>query len=138
MINSMADIGEGYIVVRVSTARGAIPLAGAEVIIRESQSNDSDVLANMLTADSGLTGRVALKAPLGGLSMVPGSEKPFETYNIEVRAHGYFSQYYNDVAVFDGITSYQSAIMIPLLENGNQENFTHDPTIGYERINKAL
>lgn len=122
-----SGIGEGYIVVRVSTARGAIPLAGAEVIIRQSDlGNNTDILASMLSSNSGLTARVALPAPSRELSGSPGNIKPFSTYNIEVRADGYFTQNYNEVAVFDGITSYQNAILIPLPDNVKPDSHTFD------------
>ena len=120
-------MGEGYIVVRVSTARGAIPLAGAEVIIRQNKlSDDADIIASMLSSNSGLTARIALPAPSKALSESPGNDKPYSTYNVEVRADGYFTQLYNEIAVFDGITSYQNAILVPLPDNVKKDNFTPD------------
>ena len=135
MNDQQTNIGEGYIVVRVSTARGAIPIANAEVVIRKSLSSESDILINMLSSNSGLTKKVPLPAPPRSLSEVPGNIKPFATYNIEVRADGYAPQYYNEVAVFDGITSYQNAILIPLSDNINTDNLTYDPSRTVETTN---
>ena len=127
MNDQIIDTNEGYIVVRVSTARGAIPIEGAEVIIRKSLSSESDILISMLSSNSGLTKRVALPAPPRSSSGSPGNANPFATYNIEVRADGYAPQYYNNIAVFEGITSYQNAILIPLSDNINTDNLTYDP-----------
>ena len=134
-----SGIGEGYIVVRVSTARGAIPLAGAEVIVRQNElENSTDILASMLSSNSGLTARIALPAPSRKLSESPGNAKPFATYNIEVRADGYFTQNYNEVAVFDGITSYQNAILIPLPDNAKTDNYTFDERDGVDVLPPLL
>lgn len=134
MNNTYNDTGEGYMIVRVSTARGAIPVSGAEVIIRKSDAAESDVIVSMLSTNSGLTSRVPLPAPPRSLSETPGNARPFATYNIEVRADGYADQYYNEVPIFDGITSYQNAILIPLSDNVNTDNFTYDASGGVESI----
>ena len=131
---SNPNIGEGYLVVRVSTARGAIPIEGAEVIIRKSSSNDSDIIASMVSSNAGLTPHTSLPAPPRLLSESPGNIKPFATYNIEVRADGYSMQYYNEVPIFDGITSYQNAILVPLPDNINSDNHTYDSSKGFESL----
>lgn len=126
------DVGEGYLVVRVSTARGAIPIEGAEVIIRKSDLNDSDIIYSLISSNAGLTPYITLPAPPKSLSRSPNNPKPFATYNIEVRADGYSMQYYNEVPVFDGITSYQNAILVPLPDNVNTDNYTYDFSKGFE------
>ena len=131
---SNPNTGKGYLVVRVSTARGAIPVEGAEVIIRKSNSNDSDIIASIITSNAGLTSHISLPAPPRSLSEVPGNIKPFATYNIEVRADGYSMQYYNEVPIFDGITSYQNAILIPLPDNINSDNSTYDSSKGFNSL----
>lgn len=129
-----SGMGEGYIVVRVSTARGAVPLEGAEVIIRKSESNDSEAIVSMISNNAGLTSITPLSAPPRSLSESPGNIKPFATYNIDVRADGYSTQYYNEVPIFDGITSYQNAILIPLPDNINSDNYTYDFSKGFDSI----
>ena len=131
-----SDFGEGYLIVRVSTARGAIPVEGAEVIIRKSDASDSDIIASMISSNSGLTSSTSLPAPPRALSESPGSIKPFATYNIEIRANGYSAQYYNEVPIFDGITSYQNAILIPLPDNVNTDNYTYDSTKGFDSMQR--
>ena len=129
-----SGMGEGYIVVRVSTARGAVPLEGAEVIIRKSESNDSEAIVSMISNNAGLTSITPLPAPPRSLSESPGNIKPFATYNIAVRADGYSTQYYNEVPIFDSITSYQNAILIPLPDNVNSDNYTYDFSKGFDSI----
>lgn len=131
---SNPNIGEGYLVVRVSTARGAIPVEGAEVIVRKSDLNDSDIIVSMISSNAGLTPHISLPAPPRALSESPGNIKPFSTYNIEVRADGYSMQHYNEVPIFDGITSYQNAILIPLPDNINSDNSTYDSSKGFESL----
>ena len=53
---------EGFLKVKVSTARGAIPLQGAKVAVRGTTADDSGIIA-LLTTDQGLTPTIALPAP---------------------------------------------------------------------------
>ena len=67
MNNQEMNTGYGYIIVRVSTARGAIPLEGATVTVRnydpEFEVGRGDIIAVYTTNSSGLTERFALPAP---------------------------------------------------------------------------
>ena len=69
--------GYGYMIVRVTTARGAIPIEGALVSVNnydpEFESGRGDVIAMYTSGASGLTERFALPAPPRSLSMSPGS-----------------------------------------------------------------
>ena len=42
MDNSKENMGKGYLVVRVSAASGAIPLAGARVTVRGGEPDNSE------------------------------------------------------------------------------------------------
>ena len=141
-MNNQQNIGYGYMIVRVTTARGAIPLEGATVTISnyapEFEDGRGDVIAVYTTNSSGLTERFALPAPPRALSMSPGNGKSYETYNISVSKDGYFQQYYINAPVFEGITSIQNADMIPLSDNGQTDNFTTEGNIFFETENGAL
>lgn len=113
----------GYLVVRVSTARGAVPVAGAEVILRGAEQDNSDIMYSAITSNVGLTPVIILPSPPRSTSESPGQEHPFSKYNIEVRAEGYGPQNYNNVEVFEGITSYQNVVLIPLSDNQAPDNF---------------
>ena len=134
--------GLGYMIVRVSTARGAIPLEGATVTVSnyapEFESGRGDVIAVHTTDRSGITPKIALKAPPRSLSMSPGNGKSYQTYNVSVAKDGYFSQNYINAPIFDGITSIQTADMIPLPDNGQTDNFDPDANRFFETENPSL
>ena len=134
--------GLGYMIVRVTTARGAIPLEGAIVTVSdyapEFESGRGDVIAVYKTDRSGITEKFALPAPPRALSMSPGNGKSYKTYNLSVRKEGYYSQNYINAPIFDGITSIQSADMIPLSDNGQSDNFDPDSNRFFEFENPDL
>ena len=134
--------GYGYMIVRVTTARGAIPLQNAIVTVHrgdpEFESGRGDVIAVYTTNASGLTERFALPAPPRELSTSPGNGKSYESYNLSVTRKGFYQQYYSNVPIFEGITAIQNAYMIPLPDNGQTDNFTLEDNIFFEGENPAL
>ena len=114
--------GRGYLIVHVTTARGAIPLEGAQVTVRdyapEFTEPRGDVLYAMVSGRDGNTERIALPAPAKGDSLAPGNGRPFSVYNLEVQLEGYRGQSYFALPIFEGITAIQPVDMIPLSENG--------------------
>lgn len=114
----------GYLIVKVSTARGALPLDNASVNIRGSEAENSDIILSLTTNSSGLTEKAALPAPPKILSESPGIIIPYSLYDIDVFKEGYTPLHFTDVAVFDSVTSIQPAIMIPLADNVYTDNFT--------------
>ena len=134
--------GYGYMIVRVTTARGAIPLEGAIVSVHnydpEFEVGRGDVISVHKTNSSGLTDRISLPAPPRELSQSPGNEKSYESYNLYVSLPGYYKKEYVSVPVFEGITAIQNVDMIPLPDNGQTENFTVDDSIIFENENPRL
>ncbi len=121
----MSTMGTGYLIVQVSTARGAIPLEGARVDIRTYESettSDSDtradVVASLVSGRDGNTARIPLSAPPKAMSERAGNGTPYALYQAEVSLEGYYDQTYIGIPIFDGITAIQPAILIPLPENG--------------------
>lgn len=113
----------GYLVVKVSTARGAIPLSGATVIIRAEEEGRTDVLYSLTTDESGQTPKVSLPTPSRASSEAPGSARPFATYSIDVAMSGYLPQSFLGVPVFSSVLSIQPAVMIPAPENSSEERY---------------
>ena len=109
--------GTGYITVRVATALGAVPIAGATVIITPGEFGESDIFIVRTTDAGGLTERIALKTVERENSGSPNGYRAYSTYNITVSAEGYYPKTYINVAVFDGITAMQSAFLTPLAAN---------------------
>ena len=134
--------GYGYMIVRVTTARGAIPLADAKVAVYDYSleffDGRGDVIAVKTTNSSGLTDRFALAAPPRALSMSPGNGRSYSTYNITVSKDGYNQQTYINVPVFEGITAIQSADLIPLSENGQTDRYDPRSNIFFETENADL
>ncbi len=117
--------GRGYLIVPVSTAGGAVPLAGARVDIRaydaelgSDPATRGDVIASLVTDRDGKTPRVALPAPPREESETPNGKTPYAFYQAEVFLEGYYRQSYIAIPIFDGITAVQPAVLIPLPENG--------------------
>lgn len=141
MNNDRSD-GYGYMIVRVTTARGAIPLEGATVTVHnyypEFENGRGDIIAVYDTDASGLTKRFQLSAPPRTLSMSPGNGRSYETYGISVTKEGYYKQYYINAPVFEGITSVQNADMIPLADNGQIDNYTANGDIFFETEDPLL
>lgn len=107
----------GYLVVRVSTARGAIPLENAAVSIRGSTPESSGIIHSMTTDRDGLTKKISLPAPALALSGSPGNPQPFSTWNIDVFRDGYVPVRFQNVPVYSSIVSVQPAVLVPISEN---------------------
>lgn len=136
--NSSQLTGEGYLRVRVSTARGAIPLPDAIVNISSSDKDNSGILASAVTDADGLTPKISLPAPPRQNSQQPNTANPYSNYNIEVALPGFYSQFYTNVPVFDGIAAIQSAELKPLAKNGNTDNYTYQNILYFEGENTNL
>ena len=121
---------QGYLIVHVTTARGAIPLEGVRVQIRDYPQAETagrgDVIATLISGRDGNTPPLSLPAPPRANSQQPSNKKPYEPYHIEVSLEGFFKQSYANVPIFDGIAAIQPADLIPLPENGRTDSRTPD------------
>ena len=142
MNNQEMSTGYGYMIVRVSTARGAIPLENATVTVSnydpEFEGGRGDIISVYATNRSGLTDRFALPAPPRELSMSPGNGKSYQSYNLTVTKEGYADQQYINVPVFEGITAVQNADLIPLPENGQTDRYQYGAEQFFESENPKL
>lgn len=124
-MNRQENESFGYLTVRVSTARGAIPLENATVSIKSSSAEYSGILYSFESNEDGLTPRVALPAPDRAASLSPDasgkgeneSSAPYSLWSIDVFREGFLPAKYINVAVYSGVTSVQSAELIPIPEN---------------------
>ena len=131
--------GLGKLVFQITTAGGAIPLEGAEIILREfrskSDGNGGDVVAVLYSGADGKTEVLPHPAPARSLSREPardGAPVPYALYNADVNLDNYYTQSYIRIPVFDGITSIQRASLIPLPENGYSQGLRPDSEKFYE------
>lgn len=107
----------GYLIVRASTASGAIPVEGVTVIVQGRDDENSNVFLSLITDRDGLTQKITLPTVSRDESLTPSANiKPYSLYNIEVYKDGYYPQHYSGVAIFEGITAVQNARIIPLSE----------------------
>ncbi len=113
---SKEEQSTGYLIVRVSTARGAVPLEGATVTIRGGEQEDSAILYSLVSDRDGLCPRVSLPTPPLKNSEAPNSGIPYSLWNIDVFLEEYAPASYQNVPVYSGVTSVQPAVLIPLPE----------------------
>ena len=109
--NTLSEIG--YLVVRVTTALGAIPLESASVTVRGTDGENEEIIYSLVTDSDGKTERVALPAPPRTNSETPYNDKPYALYGVDIFADGYIPLHLNEIPVFSSVTSIQPAIMIP-------------------------
>ena len=125
-----APTGTGYLVMHVTTARGAIPLEGAQVSIRTylpgKEPDRGDLIATLVSGRDGNTPTIPLSAPPKSNSQKPGGQPPYSSYIAEISLEGFYEQSYTGIPIFDGITAIQPVEMIPLPENGQTDSFTPD------------
>ena len=114
---SQSSLELGYLVVRVSTALGAIPLENATVNIRRNTEESSGTVYSLLSDRDGLTQKVSLPAPSRALSAHPGEEVPFSSWNIDVFKDGYVPVSFQNVPVYSSVVSVQPAVLVPISEN---------------------
>ena len=112
--------GTGYLIVHVTTARGAIPLEGALITIREYTDEEPPQGALVATLVSGADGNTEL-LPLPthpkSESLSSGVAKPYSTYVAEVRLEGFSDQTFIGIPIFDGIVAIQPVNLVPLPES---------------------
>lgn len=111
----------GYIQVRVTTARTAIPVEGAYVTITSAAGENETVHFVALTDEDGLTPVFPIPAVSGQLSLEPGNPHPYTTYDVMVSAPGYFRVHNKDLPMFGGIHAVQPVELIPLPEGSDGE-----------------
>lgn len=113
----------GYLIVNVSTARGAIPLRDATVTVYYDEPGSTGVHSVLTTDMSGKTDKIALPAPERALSESPGNDRPYATYTVVAEKDGYYTVTGTAVPIFAGITSIQPIEMLPLAEYNSDEVF---------------
>lgn len=115
-MNNASTDAVGYLIVKVSTARGAIPLENATVSVKGSSIDSSGIIYSLETDSSGLTPRLPLPTPQKSLSQAPNLGVPFSLWNVDVYCKGFISAKFLNVPVYPEVTSVQNAELIPLTE----------------------
>ena len=142
--HSLPD-GTGYLILHVTTAGGAIPLEGVKINVNRYEDeaasdpkNRGDTVASPVSGRDGNTVRIPLSAPPKILSESPGNPSPYALYSVDAVLDGYYAQSYAGIPIFDGVTSIQPIVLIPLPENGTQGIPREDSIRYFEGINANL
>ena len=107
----------GYIVVIVKTAGGALPVENAVVTVKDSVGS---LIAVFFTDRDGRTPKLKVLAPPLVNSEFPGAPSPpYFNYNIDTDKEGYVSVRNTNVPVYPGITSIQSVELITKSEGSS-------------------
>ena len=114
-------IGEGYLIMNVSSASGALPIKDARIHIRGSDIQNKDTEYSLITNESGLSEKISLKTPSRSISLSPGNPNGYAKYTATVTKDGYYTQRFINLPVFDGITSIQPVLLVPLAPYNTEE-----------------
>ncbi len=118
--------GGGSLEFRVFTAREAMPIENASIVVSARINGDDREMFSARTNSSGETDAKTLPAPLKSLSQnSENTVQPFSLYDASVEKEGYIRVVLRDIPIFDGIRSIQSVAMIPEFQS---ENNTEDIT----------
>ena len=118
------NTGRGTMSFRVYTAREALPVIGAKVIITKQIGGEMHTFSVLTTDMSGQTAPITLPAPEKNLSLDSGNKiQPFSLYDAVITKNGYAAIRYTGIPVFDGVNSVQRAAMVPT-EEQMTENIT--------------
>ncbi len=105
--------GVGTLVAAVTTAREALPVAGADVMLSRRDAQGTHLLYFLETDRSGRTPVMQLPAPAASQSESPGSAAPYAVYDLRVFADGYVPAVRTDVRVFGGTAGTIPITLIP-------------------------
>lgn len=117
-LQEFTDINErrGTARFRTYTARGALPVAGATIIVFRQIGGQRHVFYTLTTDESGQTPIISLPAPPKELSESPDSPiTPYATYDAQVNAAGYDEVIIRSMPIFDGVLSVQRIALVPAL-----------------------
>lgn len=117
------EMSLGYLKAFVTTARGALPIANAQVIVTRLIDDDELLEQAARTDMSGYSPLFTLPAVSGIYSLSPESIAPFTYYNMYVRADGFYPVLLREIPMYGGITAVQPVDLIPVAEgdDGNRE-----------------
>lgn len=117
-LQEFTDVNErrGTARFRTYTARGALPVKGARLIVSREIGGKRHVFYTLTTDESGLTPIISLPAPPKELSESPDSPvTPYATYDVQVNAAGYDEVLIRSIPIFDGVQSVQRIALVPAL-----------------------
>ena len=120
-------ICDATLIFQLSTARSALPVQGASVLVTDPITGRN---TRLTTDQSGRTHVLCVTAPPLSWSQSPGNDgRPYNIYHADIRAEGYVPVRLTGIQVFAGQQSLQMVEMIPC-EGGKSMTNTPEETIG--------
>ena len=120
-------ICDATLIFQLSTARSALPVQGASVLVTDPITGRN---TRLTTDQSGRTRVLCVTAPPLSWSQTPGSDgRPYSIYHADIRAEGYIPVRLTGIQVFAGQQSLQTVEMVPC-EVGKSMTNTPEETIG--------
>ena len=121
MDNTTGEKYYGKLIVQTTSARNAVPVSDATVVVRKlNEDGTSQLLTVMNTDADGLTEPYEIETPSPEQSLSPGGAMPYTDITIEISADGYYGIVNTHVPIYPGITSLQPAWLIPVSESGTR------------------
>lgn len=127
--NPQSDIQNdsfGYLKVSVRTGNGGIPIEGSAVTVSQTVDGKESIVRMLSTDSSGDTETIKLPAPKKPSGNEPQDYEHYTTYNISAFSEGYFREVSENAPIFEGITSIQTFLLIPLPYNYDQDKNSID------------
>ena len=120
-------ICDATLIFQLSTARSALPVQGASVLVTDPITGRN---TRLTTDQSGRTHVLCVTAPPLSWSQSPGNDgRPYNIYHADIRAEGYVPVRLTGIQVFAGQQSLQMVEMTPC-EGGKSMTNTPEETIG--------
>ena len=111
------ETGIARLRVWVTTARQAVPIEGARVVVsKETVGGEIELIKVLTTNQDGTTATIDLPAVPAEYSQKPGYDHPYTSYTIEISKPGYFSVRNTHVPLYGGVSAVQPADLTPLPE----------------------
>lgn len=117
----------GSLSFRTYTARNALPVPNANIVVFKTIGDKRHTFYNLTTDRSGQTKEVTLPAPPSSLSQSPTSGvQPYSLFDAEITAEGFNPVSIRNLPVFEGVLSVQRAAMIPSAGMSAGETITEE------------
>lgn len=112
-------ICDATLIFQLSTARSALPVQGASVLVTDPITGRN---TRLTTDQSGRTRVLCVTAPPLSWSQSPGNDgRPYSIYHADIRAEGYVPMRLTGIQVFAGQQSLQMVEMVPC-EGGEEHD----------------
>ena len=118
----------GFFQANITSRRTSRPIAGAKIQIR-------NIIEETETNSAGKSDLITLPAPPLEYSMMPGTDRPYSTYSIQITAPNFEPVEISGAEILSGQTALQNTTLIPKpnTPEANEELFVIPPHTLYEK-----